>query len=84
MLDLSNNVIAEVADNYAKNRFKVDQLLMRENQIRLVGKSSFKNFLWINYTSLEGNPAHTIGRTAQRERALLLQTTKDQSYTACS
>jgi hypothetical protein len=62
LLDLSNNVIAEVADNYAKNRFKVDQLLLRENQIRLVGKSSFKNFLWINYTSLEGNPAHTIGK----------------------
>jgi hypothetical protein len=63
-------VIEEVPDNYAKNKFKVDKLLLRENQIRVLGKSSFRNFQWINYTSLEANPTTTIGK-ANRERQQL-------------
>jgi hypothetical protein len=61
--DLSNNVIEEVQDNYAKNRFKLDKLLLRENLIQVLTKSSFKNFQWLNYTSLEGNPIYSIGMT---------------------
>jgi hypothetical protein len=63
-------VIEEVPDNYAKNKFKVDKLLLSENQIRVLGKSSFRNFQWINYTSLEANPTTTIGK-ANRERQQL-------------
>ena len=62
MADLSNNVIEEVQDNYNKNRFKLDKLLLRENQIQVLGKSAFKNFQWLNYTSLEGNPTYAIGK----------------------
>ena len=36
--------------------------MLRENRIQVVGKGSFKNFQWINYTTLEGNPTHTLGK----------------------
>jgi hypothetical protein len=63
-------VIEEVPDNYAKNKFKVDKLLLRENQIRVLGKSSFRNFQWINYTSLEANPTTTIGKANRESQQL--------------
>ena len=59
-LDFSYNRIEQIEDTFSKEKMKLDKLLLKENNIKELGKNSFRNFKWINQTNLEGNPLTSI------------------------
>ena len=59
-LDLSNNRIENIEDSFTKIKLKLDKLILNENAIKVITKNSFQNFKWINSTSLQNNPIHTV------------------------
>ena len=63
-LDFSNNRIETIQDTFTRKRMKLDKLLLRENNIRILPKYAFRNFNWVNLTSLQGNPLHIIENNA--------------------
>jgi Leucine-rich repeat (LRR) protein len=59
-LDFSYNRIEQIEDSFTKRKMNLDKLLLQENNVHKLGRHAFSNFKWINYTSLRGNPLHTI------------------------
>lgn len=49
-LDLSNNRIEKIEDQFSKMRLKLDVLLLNENNLESLNEKAFQNFIAINYT----------------------------------
>ena len=57
---------------------KLDKLLLKENNLKILSKQSFSNFKWINHTSLEGNPLQAI-----HNHAFLDTGVRELSFRSC-
>ncbi|XP_023332215.1 chaoptin, partial [Eurytemora carolleeae] len=57
---LSGNRIERIEDTFSKKRMRLDRMNLANNRILTLEKNEFSNFAWLNFTSLQGNPLHTI------------------------
>ncbi|KAL0881866.1 hypothetical protein ABMA27_001638 [Loxostege sticticalis] len=78
VLDLSNNVIKQVPPVHEiPTKLSLDILKLDNNVITELHPGSFKNFLVLNSTSLDGNPIHVLREDAFRNAKIKILSLRD-------